>query len=69
MSVSRTVQESARVAVAVRLKDPEREAIARSNLTEARIADAIERALSTAPPLNKGQISRLSTLLRTGGVK
>jgi len=67
MSVSRTVQESARVAVAVRLGDPGRETVARRNLAEAKIADAIERALAVAPPLTPSQIKTLTGLLRTGG--
>ena len=67
MSVSRTVQESARVAVAVRLGDPQREHIARRNLAEAKIADAIDRALAVAPPLTPSQIKTLTGLLRAGG--
>ncbi|GAA1936542.1 hypothetical protein GCM10009775_30540 [Microbacterium aoyamense] len=62
-------QAAGPVAVAVRLKDPEREAIARRNLAEAKIADAIDKALAAAPPLNNQQIHRLTGLLRAGGVR
>ncbi|KXC06423.1 hypothetical protein [Microbacterium hominis] len=68
-TVTRTLKASAHVAVAVRLKDPERETVARRNLAEAQIADAIERAIAVAPPLTPEQIKRLSGLLRTGGSK
>lgn len=63
-TVTRTLTASARVAVAVRLKDPERETVARRNLAEAKIADAIDRALAVAPPLTPAQIKHLSGLLR-----
>ncbi|AZH79146.1 MULTISPECIES: hypothetical protein [Microbacterium] len=66
-TITRTLTASAHVAVAVRLKDPERETVARRNLAEAQIADAIDRALTTAPPLNPGQIRTLTTLLKAGG--
>lgn len=62
-------QAAGPVAVAVRLKDPEREAVARRNLAEAKIAESIEKALAVAPPLNNQQIHRLTLLLRTGGVR
>jgi len=60
-------QATAHVAVAARLGDAEREVTARRNLAEAKIADAIERALAVAPPLSSTQVKRLSGLLRTGG--
>ncbi len=60
-------QAVAHVAAAVRVGDPEREVTARRNLAEAKIADAIERALAVAPPLTADQTKRLSGLLRTGG--
>ncbi|WP_136053582.1 hypothetical protein [Microbacterium sp. K5D] len=66
-TITRTLTASAHVAVAVRLKDPERETVARRNLAEAQIADAIDRALATAPALNPRQIKTLSALLRTRG--
>jgi len=54
------------VATAVRVGDPKREADARRDLAEAKIAEAIERAVSAAPPLTPAQIRRLSGLLRGG---
>lgn len=57
-------QATAHVAVAVRVGDSEREVTARRNLAEAKIADAIERAVAAAPPLTPAQIKRLSGLLR-----
>lgn len=59
-------QATAHVAVAVRVGDSEREVTARRNLAEAKIADAIERAVVAAPPLTPAQIKRLSGLLRGG---
>lgn len=59
-------QATAHVAVAVRVGDPEREVTARRNLAEAKIAEAVERALAVAPPLTPAQIKRLSGLLRGG---
>lgn len=55
------------IATAVRMGDPEREATARRQLAEARIASAIEKSLAVAPPLTPGQVQRLSGLLRKGG--
>lgn len=55
------------VAYNSRIGDVEGEKIARRNLAEAKIADAIVRALAVAPPLTAGQTKRLSGLLRTGG--
>jgi hypothetical protein len=52
------------VAQAHRAKDPERIAQARRELAEANIQEAIERALSAAPPLTSAQVTRLSGLLR-----
>ena len=66
-TVTRTLTASAHVAVAVRLGDAEREHVARRNLAEAQIADAIDRALAVAPPLTPSQIKTLTGLLRTGG--
>ena len=59
-------QAAGPVAYAVRVRDPELETIARRNLAEARVASAITRALSVAPPLTPTQIERLSGLLRGG---
>lgn len=55
------------IMVGRRLDDPEREATGRRNLAEAKIADAVQRALAAAPPLSNQQIARLTSLLR--GVK
>lgn len=55
------------VAYNVRIGNAEGEKVARRNLAEAKIADAIERALAVAPPLTLAQTRRLSGLLRTGG--
>ncbi|GLI28504.1 hypothetical protein ARHIZOSPH14_27460 [Agromyces rhizosphaerae] len=63
-TVTRTLTASAHVAVAVRLKDPEREAVARRNLAEAQIADAIDRALAVAPPLTPTQVRTLTGLMK-----
>lgn len=65
MSLS-THQAVAHVAVAVRVGDADREVVARRNLAEAKIADAIERALAVAPPLAPAQVRQLSRLLRGG---
>lgn len=59
-------QAAAHVAVAVRVGDPVREVTARRNLAEAKISEAVERALAAAPPLTPTQIKRLSGLLRGG---
>ncbi|WP_213017102.1 hypothetical protein [Clavibacter zhangzhiyongii] len=48
------------------MDDPEREVVARRNLAEAKIAEAIERSVAAAPPLTPAQIKRLSGLLRSG---
>ena len=45
---------------------PERETEARRNLTEAKIADQIEKVLSEAPPLSDEQLERIAALLRAG---
>lgn len=55
------------IAYAVKIGDVEGEKVARRNLAEAKIADAIDRALAVAPPLTPAQARRLSGLLRTGG--
>ncbi|MEU4014600.1 hypothetical protein AB0E56_04970 [Microbacterium sp. NPDC028030] len=55
------------IMVGRRLDDPEREAKGRRDLAEAKIADAVKRALAAAPPLTNQQIHRLTALLR--GVK
>lgn len=47
-----------------RLDDPEREAKGRRDLAEAKIADAVKRALAAAPPLTPAQVKRLTGLLR-----
>ncbi len=54
------------VAYAVKTGDVEGEKVARRNLAEAKIAEAIEKALAKAPPLNNQQIHRLTALLRGG---
>jgi hypothetical protein len=54
-------------AQAYKTPDPQRRAEASRKLAEARIADAIERALAGAPKLTPGQVKRLSMLLRTSG--
>lgn len=60
-------QAGALVARATQTGDPEKEALARRNLAEAKIADAIKKALDNAPKLTPAQIGRLSTLLRSNG--
>ncbi|RII93282.1 hypothetical protein [Clavibacter californiensis] len=62
----KSVRQSAALekAQAYRTPDPERRAEASRNLAELNIADAIERALSSAPPLTPTQVKRLSGLLR-----
>lgn len=60
-------QAAGYVATAARTGDSERELIARRNLAEAKIADAIDKALAVAPPLTSPQVARLTRLLRTGG--
>lgn len=62
-------QAHGHLVTAVRVGDTERETEARRNLAEAKIADAIERALAVAPPLTPTQIKTLSGLLRTRGSK
>lgn len=64
-----TEQARGHVMTAVRMHDAAAEQDARGKLAEAKIATAVKRALAVAPPLKPAQISRLSTLLRTGGVK
>lgn len=59
-------QAAAHVAVAVRIDDSTREVTARRNLAEAKITEAIERAVAAAPPLTPDQIKRLTGLLRGG---
>lgn len=59
-------QATAHVAVAVRVGDSGREVTARRNLAEAKITEAIERALAVAPPLTTAQVKRLAGLLREG---
>ncbi|MGM7699443.1 hypothetical protein [Microbacterium sp. A84] len=55
------------IMVGKRLHDPDRETKGRRDLAEAKIAAYVERTLAAAPPLNPGQIKRLSGLLRAGG--
>lgn len=62
-----TEQARGHVMTAVRQHNVEAEQVARGSLAEAKIASAINRALAVAPPLQPSQISRLSTLLKTGG--
>lgn len=52
------------IMVGRRVADPQREAKGRRDLAEAKIADAIERALAVAPPLTPVQVKRLAGLLR-----
>lgn len=54
------------VATASRVGDRDREVTARRNLAEAKIEDAIGKALAVAPPLTPTQVKRLSALLRGG---
>ena len=54
------------VMVGVRTGDAEREATGRRHLAEAKIANAVERALAASPPLSDRQIARLSALMRGG---
>lgn len=54
------------VAYNARIGDVEGEKIARRNLAEAKIADAIKRSLAVAPPLTPAQVKRLSGLLQGG---
>ncbi len=53
-------------AQAYRTPDLDRRADSSRNFAEAKIADAIERALAVAPPLTTAQVKRLSGLLRGG---
>lgn len=57
------------IAYAVKIGDVEGEKVARRNLAEAKIAEAIDKALAKAPPLNNQQIHRLTGLLRAGGAR
>lgn len=53
------------IMVGRRLPDPEREAKGRRDLAEAKIANAVKRALATSPKqLTPDQIKRLSALMR-----
>lgn len=52
------------IMVGTRKNDPEREAKGRRDLAEVKIADAVVRALASAPPLSNQQIARLTSLLR-----
>lgn len=54
------------IMVGRRLPDPAREAKGRRDLAEAKIAAAIDQALSVAPPLSPAQVRRLAGLLRGG---
>lgn len=47
-----------------RLDDPDREAKGRSDLTEAKLADYIERTLAKAGDLTPEQVENLASLLR-----
>lgn len=64
MSSTNMHAKSVRIACAVHRGNPKEEADARRDLSEAKIAAAIERALSTSPELTPAQIKRLSALLR-----
>lgn len=62
--MSKLQTSSSGIARAARAGDPAAEANARRDHAAARIEVAIERALSTAPPLTSRQVKRLSSLLR-----
>lgn len=47
--------------------DDPRTAAARSELAEAKLADAIAKVVESAPPLTAEQRNRLATLLMSGG--
>ena len=53
-------------AQAYRTPDEERRSQASRDLAEAKIADAVERALATSPPLTTVQKKRLTALLQGG---
>lgn len=55
-----------KVARAVRAQDQSRVIKARQELATANIEAAIERAISTAPPLDPTQVKRLVGLLKGG---
>ncbi|GAA4351126.1 hypothetical protein [Microbacterium rhizosphaerae] len=50
---------------AARYGTPAEQERARADLAEARIADAIEKVVNSAPPLRPEQRERLASLLRT----
>lgn len=54
------------VMTAVRLGDVEGEKVARRNLAEIKISDAVRRALEASPPLTAEQRHRIASLLRGG---
>lgn len=67
--MSKVQAVTTRVARAVKARDPEREAQARRDLAEAKVAAYIERVLAAAPPLSEEQRQRLAELLRPVRVK
>jgi hypothetical protein len=56
-----------KIALAVARKDPERERLARQEISAARVERAIRKALDDAPPLTKEARASLAMLLMTGG--
>lgn len=65
-SGGRSHAAAARIARAVYRRDEQEEADARRDFAAHKIAEAIDRALSTAPPLSPSQLRSLSALLRGG---
>jgi len=67
---SQTLRHRNRVAALVRHEhDPDSPEVisARRDLAESKIADAISRAVASAPPLTPEQCNRLARLLMNGG--
>lgn len=57
-----------KIAHAVACKDPERERLARQEISAARVERAIRKALDEAPPLTDEARASLAMLLMSGGV-
>lgn len=69
---SQTLRHRNRVAALVRHNhEPDSPEVidARRDLAEAKITDAIERAVASAPPLTPDQLNRLARLLMNGGAE
>ena len=47
--------------------DEKKKTDARRNLAEAKIADYVQKVVSSAPPLTDEQLERIAGLLRAGG--